>query len=94
MKKNKKKPFNRNDTLYGELAYDEIIDKSISYTEEYLQQLKEDIGMWEDIIADDIERNEVELLKMDRARLNETKVIYRQVKMMMQKPNRLETAIA
>lgn len=94
MKKNKKKPFNRNDTLYGELACDEIIDKSISYTEEYLQQLKEDIGMWEDIIADDIERNEVELLKMDRARLNETKVIYRQVKMMMQKPNRLETAIA
>ena len=80
--------------LYGENPPCTDNNSEISIDDKYIEDLRESIMLWEDMISDDIGRGDKEMAKLDRARLQQAKIDLRNAKMMMQKNNRLENAVA
>lgn len=101
-----KRTYNRAEEQYNLLFGAEYACKKDSsdaqYDEEYISELREDISMWQDLIADDIESGNYELAKLDKARLQEAKILLREAKkavrqaLMMQQQQKLakETTVA
>lgn len=95
MSKEIQKIYDKYADYFSELTCADVVEEcGHADVEREIYSLQESISLWRYVIACDIKSGNKELVKMDRRRLQQAKIQYRNAKLMMQKLNRVRTATA